>query len=128
MSFNFGGLAITAGNNNQVDAPFTGGDVLITLPSDQVARLSSGESITFTVVGLNNVDLCLTGISLPGQPAGSFAVEAHIQGLGPNNAQSGRYTCTNCTNTNPVPEPMTMILFGTGLAGVAAKVRRRRKA
>ena len=30
--------------------------------------------------------------------------------------------------TNPIPEPMTMILFGTGLAGVAAKVRRRRKA
>jgi hypothetical protein len=29
---------------------------------------------------------------------------------------------------NPIPEPMTMILFGTGLAGIAAKVRRRRKA
>src|SRR5215204_44447 len=30
------------------------------------------------------------------------------------------------TNTGAVPEPMTMILFGTGLAGIAARARRRR--
>jgi hypothetical protein len=26
-----------------------------------------------------------------------------------------------------VPEPMTMLLFGTGLAGIAARVRKRRR-
>jgi hypothetical protein len=40
----------------------------------------------------------------------------------------GSDVATNTGNPPPgsVPEPMTMILFGTGLAGVAARARRRR--
>lgn len=128
-TFDFSSLTVTTGNNNQVDSPFTGGDVLITLPSSNSmgARLSSGESITFTVVGLNNVNLCLVGISGPNAPPGSFSVETHIQGLGTGNQLSGRYTCTSCTPTTATPEPATMLLLGTGLAGIGGAIRKRRR-
>ena len=88
-------------------AGFSGGS-----PND---GLAPGQSLTFTVsgaafAGFTEAQIC-------------NAILVRFQRVGANGQGSDV-----AVPGNPVPEPVTMILFGTGLAGVAARVRRRRKA
>ncbi len=78
--------------------------------------IAPGASATFSVTG------DFTGLTAD-QIA--QAVFARFQAVNGDDSDVAR---SNGPPNAPVPEPMTMILLGTGLAGTAATVRRRRNA
>jgi hypothetical protein len=112
-------FALTSGNINV--APNGTRNTLISTSGDYEGGgqpsvgIGTGQSATFVVQ--------LSGTITQAQFATIFNSEAiRMRGFADGSSDKDLIT------TNPVPEPMTMILFGTGLAGVAAKARRRRKA
>lgn len=80
--------------------------------------LSSSEAITFESFAFE---------SAPAGGHGPFFVAAHVQGIGPTDADSGWITGTTSADQNQVPEPTSMILFGLGGLGAIAAGRRRRQ-
>lgn len=61
-----------------------------------------------------------------GTTTGSFTLT--VANVYVQSGRSAQLTAGITGSQNPIPEPATMILLGTGLAGIAAKVRKRRKA
>jgi PEP-CTERM motif len=96
-------FGFTTGNSGN----FNGGS-----PND---GLAPGSSLTFTVSGAG-----FSGLTEQ-QICQAIFVRFQRVGANGNDSDVGRPG-----QANPVPEPMTMILFGTGLAGIAARARRRR--
>lgn len=76
------------------------------------AGIQPGQSATFTITG------DFSGLTAE-EIARSIALR--YQGIGPQDESE-----VIGPNPEAIPEPMTMILFGTGLAGIAARARRRR--
>ena len=114
MTFNFGLDAFKADGDGLYD-------ILIDFSSVSGDRLEPGEVITFditsTTVGFTSDSFLV--FSAPAGGHGPFRVAAHVQSL--PNGESDFITETE------IPEPTSMLLLGTGLASLAAGLRRRFK-
>ncbi|MDQ3252864.1 MAG: PEP-CTERM sorting domain-containing protein [Acidobacteriota bacterium] len=104
------------------DSPFlTANDVLINsnfiLQDGQQAR---GPLFTLTLGGS---ELAMSEIT-PGDFV--FTIEVFYTGNGIR-SNSLTFIARNGTLNSPIPEPATMLLLGTGIAGVALKTYRRRR-
>ena len=98
-------------------------DLQVTFPSSGGShgpeRFAPGDTVVFTVSSTGITPESFLAFSAPGGGSGPFRVAAHVISIDSQGGQSGWIS-------EPVPEPATLLLLGTGLVGIAARLRRRR--
>lgn len=112
MTFNFGSNAFQADGDGLYD-------IFIDFSTAAANRLTPGEVIIFDLTSstLGFTSDSFVVFSFPAGGNGPFQAAAHIQSL-PNGE-------SDWIAAEPVPEPASLLLLGTGLIGVATGLRKR---